>query len=438
MRQQLSNFTYGVLDYAAYPIGMLIVAPFILRNLGVAQYGVWTVTASVVNIGSVVASGFGDASTQRIASRISAGNQRDVAPLVRAAMGIHLALAIFSAAAIWWIAPVLAERLAMHDAALRKTCVDCIRLAGALTAIRAIEAVCISTQKAYQRYGPALRTSIAGRLLSLAAVAGLASRGESVTTIMLTTALLTSVTLAIQARCLRRLVGVFIVPAFEHSISRDLVRFGFFTWILAAANAAFSQADRLAGGASVGAAAVVSYALCAQLCQPVYGLTAAGLHFVFPYLVCRRVDESSDAIARTVLLALAANVALALIGAGSLLGVGNRLLRLLANEQLARACRPLLPTVLAGSALLALSITGSYALVALGRARTAALLNVTGCLGMVLFTAAFLRERGVLALAEGRIVFALIALGVYIPLFNGIRPSARIQNFATCEAAEEA
>ena len=69
MRRQLSNSMYGLLDYAAYPIGMLVVAPFILRNLGASQYGIWMVTASVVNIGSILASGFGDANTQRVASQ---------------------------------------------------------------------------------------------------------------------------------------------------------------------------------------------------------------------------------------------------------------------------------------------------------------------------------------------------------------------------------
>ena len=118
MRRQLFNFIYGVLDYAAYPIGMLIVAPLILRNLGVAQYGIWTVTASVVNIGSVVASGFGDAATQRIASRISSGQQLEVRRVVRAAMGIHLVLALLGATSIWLLAPALADRLAMHDLAL--------------------------------------------------------------------------------------------------------------------------------------------------------------------------------------------------------------------------------------------------------------------------------------------------------------------------------
>lgn len=439
MRQQLSNFTYGILDYAAYPIGMLIVAPFILKNLGVAQYGIWTVTASIVNIGSVLASGFGDAGTQRIATRIAAGRQSDVPSVVRAAMGIHLVLGLLLSIVVCCLAPVLADRLAMYDPSLHSACVNCIRLAAALTAIRALEAVCISTQKAHQRYGPALRTSIAGRLLSLTAAAALASHGESVTTITAATALLTAASLGVQALGMQRLIGGQIVPAYEPSISNDLLRFGAFTWLLATANVVFSQADRLAGGASVGAAAIVSYCLCAQLCQPVYGLTAAGLHFLFPWLASHRANQDGASIAKALLIAIAANGSLVLIGAASLLAVGTRLLRLLANEQIARTSAPLLPLVLAGSALLALSVTGSYAMVALGKVRVVALMNSAGCIAMVLLTTALLATRGVRALADGRILFAIIALCVYIPLLKELRRlTLRIPYFANGEALEEA
>src|SRR5262249_33269097 len=138
-------------------------------------YGVWTVATSIVNIGSIVASGFGDANTQKIASRRASGNPDSVSRVVRAAMGIHLVLGTGSALVIWCAAGVLADRLALHDAGLRSTCIACIRIAALLTTIRAIEAVCISTQRAYERYGPAVRISVAGRLLSLAAALVLAS-----------------------------------------------------------------------------------------------------------------------------------------------------------------------------------------------------------------------------------------------------------------------
>ena len=72
MRAHLSNAAFGLLDYAAYPVGMLLVAPIMLRNLGVAQYGVWAVATAAVNTGSIIASGFGDANIQHVLLQCSA------------------------------------------------------------------------------------------------------------------------------------------------------------------------------------------------------------------------------------------------------------------------------------------------------------------------------------------------------------------------------
>ena len=59
MRSHLSNATYGVLDYAAYPMAMLLAAPTLLHHLGISQYGVWVVCTAAVSTGGIIASGFG-------------------------------------------------------------------------------------------------------------------------------------------------------------------------------------------------------------------------------------------------------------------------------------------------------------------------------------------------------------------------------------------
>ena len=74
MRAHLSNAAFGVLDYAAYPVGMLLVAPIMLRNLGIAQYGIWAVATAAVNTGSIIASGFGDANIQHVATGRTTGD----------------------------------------------------------------------------------------------------------------------------------------------------------------------------------------------------------------------------------------------------------------------------------------------------------------------------------------------------------------------------
>ena len=432
MKQQLSNTIYGLLDYGAYPIGMLAVAPVILRNLGVAQYGVWTVAGSVVSFGSIVASGFGDANIQKVATQRGDGCGPQLLRVVRAAMGIHVALGIGMGLVIWAMAPMLADRIAGSDRQLIQTCFSCIRIAAVFVVIRAVETVCISTQRAFERYGAAVRISIAARFLGLAGAAILAAFTRNVVNIMALTAALAAVALVAQYIRLRQLLKAGnLLPSFDPEISRDLLQFGVFTWLSAAAGVVFSQGDRLIGGASMGASAVVAYALCAQISQPVYGLTASGLHFLFPYLASRQRTSTPAELRKIVTLALAANGVLVLIGTGAVLTGSNWILHLLANYAIASACALLLPSVLAGSALAALSVTGMYAMFALGRVKFVALTSVGGALAGAAVVAYFLHGFGVTAIIAGRFAFAIVALLVYVPLLRELRVGAiRIDGLA--------
>src|SRR5580692_7590653 len=165
----VTNATCGILDYLTYPVGMLLVAPIALRTLGIAQYGVWTVATAAVSTGSIIASGFGDANIRLVAISRSA-NPSDLALTVRSAMGIHVALGAAMALIAVLLAPLAAAHVALSDAALRIDCKWALMIAGLLICLRAIESVCISTQRGLERYGDAVRISVIGRILTLAAV----------------------------------------------------------------------------------------------------------------------------------------------------------------------------------------------------------------------------------------------------------------------------
>lgn len=426
MKQQISNTIYGLLDYAAYPIGMLAVSPLILRNLGVAQYGVWAVATSIVSLGSIAASGFGDANIQKVAIQRGEGSQTLLLRVVQAAMGIHLALGFAMGLVIWVFARTLADRITRTNGELREVCLTCIRIAAVFIVIRALEAVCISTQRAFERYGAAVRISVAARILGLAGAAILASRTRNVVSIMALAVILAGLALIPQYLRLMQLLGArYLVPSFDKVISTDLLQFGACTWLIAVSGVIFSQGDRLIGGASMGASAVAAYALCAQISQPVYGLTASGLHFLFPYIASRQRTASPEMLRTMVAVAFLCNGILVVLGSGSLLIWSDWILHLIANDKIASACAPLLPSVLAGSALAALNVTGSYAMVALGRVRFVALLNLAGALTGTGVVVILLHRFALVAVITGRIVFALVSLLIYVPLLRDLK--GRIQ-----------
>src|SRR6185437_604346 len=143
----LANAGWGVLDYAAYPVGMLLVAPIVLRNMGAAQYGVWSVATAAVSMGSIIAAGFGDANIQHVASQRGIGRPDLLLRTVRCMISINLILGTTLAVLTWVLAPYAARYVVPSDAALQAGCLWSLRLACILIWVRTMESVCISTQR---------------------------------------------------------------------------------------------------------------------------------------------------------------------------------------------------------------------------------------------------------------------------------------------------
>jgi O-antigen/teichoic acid export membrane protein len=428
MKTHLSNAAYGVLDFASYPIGMLLAAPVVLRNLGFARYGVWAVATAAVSTGAIIAAGFGDANIQHVASRRGDGGHELALRAVRSMMGINLGLGVVLAAIGWALSPLASTHLAGAEAGLRQSCMWSLRIASVLMAVRAVESVCVSTQRAYERYGAAVRVSIAARLLALISAAGLTFVSRNVAVLMTVTGLLMLAGLWLQLVQLRRMLSAdSLMPAFDRDAMRALLGFGAFSWLQAVTGVVFSQVDRLVLGVSLGAAAVTSYALCAQMAQPIFGLASSGLHFLFPYLSHRNASMNTASLRSPVLIALACNLAFVVATTGGLLLFGSRILRAWAGGAVAQGAAPVMTLIVLSSALLGLNVTATYALLALGHVRIVTWLNLAGG-AATLSTMLYLTPRlGIRGIAIARLSYALIPLGLYIPLFRHLfrKPAVR-------------
>ena len=431
----LVNATYGLLDYAAYPVGMLLVAPTILRHSGTPQYGVWTFTTAAVSMGSIIASGFGDANIQHVASRRGLGRHDELLRAVRSMIGINLVLGTMLAVLAWSLASYASRHLAPSDPALERDCLWSLRIASVLIWIRTQESVCISTQRAFERYGAAVRISIVGRLLSLGAAATLAQFHQGVTGMAAAAAVLTSLGTWLQYGRLKRLLeATSLRPAFDGDAVKALVGFGAFSWLQAVAGVVFGQADRLLLGVSLGAVTVTSYALCVQLAQPLYGFAAAGLHFLFPYLAGRSDSRSTAPLRKAVLSAFAVNLCFVGLSAGALLRFGPYILHAWAGVAVAQSSAAIFPVIVWSSALLGLNVTGTYTLFALGRVQIVTWLNLVGGAAMLALMFCLLPRFGVYGLAVARLCYGSVTVLVYLPLV--LRFSRRSGSHALMAASE--
>ena len=419
MKKHLTNAAYSVLDYASYPLGMLLVAPIVLHRLGASEYGLWMISTAVISAGGIIASGFSDANIQHVAHLRGTGRLDLVPRTVRSILGINLVLGLTLASMAWIAAPYAASHIAgVHRASAEETLAS-LRIASVSILLRSIETVGVSTQRAFESYGGAVKISTAVRLLTLASAAALARSGHGTTTILLATAIFLALGTCLQFHQLGRYFNTIpIRPLFRCAETRILLRKGVFVWVQELGAVVFGQLDRILLGISMGALAVAPYSLCVQFAQPIFGLSASSLHFLFPYLSGRASTLSSVGLKRTLLKAFCCNLLLVASGAGLLLLLGNRLIRLWAGAAVAQSAAGVLKPIILGSALMGLSVTGTYAMQALGRFREVALISLGSRTAMLLLMIQLLHRMGPQGLAVSRLCYGSVALLVYLPLLR--------------------
>jgi len=417
MKRHLANAAYGVVDYLAFPLGMLIVAPVVLHHLGAAQYGLWTLVTSVVTIGSVAASGFGDANIQRVSRWLEQDDPIAIKRTVRNTLSIHLILGSLLAIILFAFSREAAERFTLLTPELKHQCFVSLCLAALVVLARALETVCVSTQRAFLRYASSIRISLCARVLTLVIAALLSILHASIVSIVAATALITAVGTAWQFYELAKLMHVrWITPAFHPDVLKDLFRFGIYSWLQAISAVIFVQIDRIFLGMHLGMQAVAAYALCLQLTQPLYGIAAAGLHFLFPHFASGAGTRHDQG--RQVLIATLCNVVLVTIGAAILVAFGLPLLRIWASSAIAAASVSVLPLAVISTAFAGMGVTATYTLLAHDHSRTVMLFNIIGGTISVCLMPYLLSRFGIMGLAAARLPYGVANLLLYLPLFS--------------------
>jgi O-antigen/teichoic acid export membrane protein len=417
MKRHLVNSAFGALDYVSYPAGMLLVAPIVLRRMGSAEYGLWMVATAVISAGGILASGFCDACIQRIASQRGARAFHRMPESVRSMLAINLAIGALLAIAVWVGAPSVARHMSAPQRTSPAECQAALRIASAAILVRAIESVGVGVQRAFEQYRGTVQISAATRLLTLASAAVLAMLGYRTTAILIATVLFLALGTIAQFRQVSHLLGaISFRPAIDFSEMRFLFGQGFFAWVQAAGGVVYAQLDRILLGIWLGAATVTPYSLCVQFAHPIFGFTASGLNFLFPYLSGRASTVSTSTLRSTLLKAFACNVAVVACGAAGLLVAGDRLIRLWAGSAVARQAAPLLLPIVIGAALTGLAVTGTYALQALGQFRSVAWITLVSRGAMLAIMIELLRHHGIEGLAFSRLLYGAVSLLIYIPL----------------------
>jgi O-antigen/teichoic acid export membrane protein len=418
----ISNAAYGIADYISLPALMLCSAPFLLHHLGVEQYAIWVLSSSAVTSGILLSSGFGDAALKYIAAYRGNGDDAGVERTIRTLLGINLVLGSVVAAAIGLFIPLLVSHLPNISAELRISYRRALAIGCVLLVVKAVESVFICAQRAAERYDVAARFTIVTRIATIGGAVIIAALGRGTVTIMLATMLIALIGTGLQGYAVRRRFALQnLWPHLTRGSVKELFGFGAFSWIQGVVGLLTGQADRFLVAKLLGTHALAYYSICVQAALPIHGIAAAGLQILFPYLAARLDVLSIASIRRKFAAAFAANVALVAVLATPVIFGSHYILRVWMGRDFAAHAGAALTITACGFALVGLNVTGFYTMMAMGRVKLLAAINVVGAAAMLSAIAVLAPRFGVLGATAGRLIYGPILCLVYIPLHRALR-----------------
>ena len=416
-----ANAFYGVADYLALPIGMLLAAPFLLRHLGTAQYGVWILASAAISSGGLISGSFGDAVIKYVGECRGRRDWPGVTRIVRNMVSINLILSGTFATILWFLAPYVTRHIVKVDLDLRLSCLQSLRIGSGLLLVKSIESVFISTLRAFETYGATVRIAIGSRVAVLASAIVVAKYGHGVVWIMVATLFISSLGTLAQAMALANKIGSFsLMPSWDATTVSNIASFGTFSWLQAISAVVFSHVDRFVVGFFMGAPAVAYYGLCVQAAQPIHGLISSGMHFLFPHLSARYSIAPISEIRRKVALATVVNLALVIALSLPVIIFGRYVLTMWIGTVFGQQPRLMFATIVCGFALLGTNVTAHYALLAIGQVRIVTYLNLLAGVVMLLLMAMLIPKHGLQGAALARLSYGPITCLAYFYVYRAI------------------
>ena len=414
-RGSAANAFYNTMEYVSQPALMIVCAPFLVSHLGLELYGIWMLVSALAGTVGVFHIGLGDATIKCVSACRGKGDIEGVGRMIRGTLTLSLFLGGLTAITVFLIAPYFVRhvfKIAPHNASVAATA---MQLGGLLLWIQSVFSVFSNSLKAHEEFGVPVKITIALKtgIMGLAVV--LVMMGHGVVAIMLATLGGTLIGTACLGLAIHRLMPTCsLLPTFDRHAWREVLHFGWYSWIQNTAGVAFSQADRLLIAALLGAGPLAYYTLCIQIAQQIHALPSAAFGFLFPHISAKQASGHNRDIKRVYHLSVIANIIVSIALALPLVLLSKRILTVWMGADFAAHAHRLLSILAVAFCVLSVNVAPHFTLLGLGKVRFVSFVNVAGGIFSLAGAAILINPLGLAGAAIGRLLYGPAISANYI------------------------
>lgn len=279
----LKNGIYNSIGNAVRMALGIIVIPFLIRSIGLDEYGLWTLIFSVVGLVELAEIGLSVSTTYFVSRDLSDSVETGIAQTLTVTLGVVLVMATLAAAVLWWGANVVVTMLSALRVSQQIAAARALRIGVVVVWSDLLRRVFVGIEQAYQRYD-LINLLVTGQaIISSLGLLLIAMLGGDTIALVRWQALLSMSALIVHLFVSRWLLrGVSLRPTWDWSRVKEIVRYSVFTWLTSLSSALFSKADRLVIGASLGTEALAVYGAITSIMSKINHLSSVPVQPLLP------------------------------------------------------------------------------------------------------------------------------------------------------------
>ncbi|MDP8265648.1 MAG: oligosaccharide flippase family protein [Candidatus Aceula meridiana] len=379
LKRSLRNSSFSMFEYTVTPLLYIFSTPFFIYYLGLNHYGIWMLANSVAGLLGVMNFGIGEATVKYVSMYRGREDKNGVVKVIASTFIFSLLFSFVIPIACWFIAPLLVRdilKIAPEDFVMATAA---IRIASVVYGIRMIQSVFVAALRGFERYDITSLINIFTLIITTVSSLLLVFLGYGIDILLLSTAGILFLSLIVSIVIVARVTPSLIRPlALDIKSIKEILSFGFFSWIQGIAAALFSQMDRLIIGAFLGTVAVSYYSVASNIARQVHGGVGAATSFLFPLVSSEKEKKNGIILKKLFKRALVFSFVFSFLILISFFLWGRIFLTAWMGASFASNAYVLTLLLLGVYFLLAINVIPHYFLLGFGEVRFVAFTNIMG------------------------------------------------------------
>lgn len=294
-RRNRINAAWGLVEYGAQVLSLLVLTPLLVSRLGLDAFGILTLVGTVIGLNGLFSLGIGPATLRYIAKYRELGDE----DRVRAVVGTSLVLSVILGA----IGGVVMVGLSLLEPYLDPSRGEMLGVLGIVGYFMPLVLLCNvvnDAMRGFERFDGAVIIRASLRLVTAAVQITMVLLGYSLWALVAAQLVVLS-GLTVVATCWLHFgmaKSPHVLPQFSREAFRDFASFGFFTWLSSMVGTIRQSGEMFLVGGILGAEALGVYSIPVRILTQVHTMLSRVFSYQLPFVSKLAASDDESEIRR--------------------------------------------------------------------------------------------------------------------------------------------